>query len=161
MMSESSLKAALRHFEAIEINLVKLENVLAEIDAAIPIGIDFIDNHEYDTNCRIFDTLLAALPKIDAWKPDIYLFELDWIAQQRFDACEIDEIDYINFVEQEIAKPNKLLREYRYRFSQKRRELLRKALLKLLEAIDAKLQDLVNLLELDNPQSELITIDVL
>lgn len=40
-MSESTLNAALRHFEATEANLVKAEKLLTEIEAAIPHGVTF------------------------------------------------------------------------------------------------------------------------
>lgn len=156
-MPESPLNAALRHFEAAEANLVKSEKVLAEIEAAIPSGVAFGVDPEYETNCRMFEALLAALPKIDGWKPDIYLLELDWIAQQRLDALEIDEIESITWVERQIAEPAKLLREYRHRFNQKRRELIRNALLELIDAIDSNLCNLGKLLELDQPQHELVT----
>ena len=80
-MSESPLNAALRHFEAAEANLVKAEKILAEIEAAIPQGIAFGENPDYETSCRNFDALIGALPKIDGWKPQIILMELDEIAQ--------------------------------------------------------------------------------
>ena len=57
------------HFEAAEANLVKAERLLAEIEAAIPEGIAFAENPDYETNCRNFRALIAALPKIDGWKP--------------------------------------------------------------------------------------------
>jgi hypothetical protein len=158
-MPESPLNSALRHFEAAEANLVKSEYVLAEIEAAIPSGIAFGDNPEYETSCRMFEALLAALPKIDGWKPDIYLLELDWIAQHRLDALEIDEIESITWVERQIGEPAKLLREYRHRFNQKRRELIRDALLELIDTIDSNLRNLGKLFEVDQPRYEVVTDD--
>ncbi len=70
-MNDSPLNAALRHFESAEANLVKIEKVLVEIEAAIPQGIAFGDDPEYESNCRNFDALLESLPKIDGWKPQI------------------------------------------------------------------------------------------
>ena len=156
-MSESPLNAALRHFEAAEANLIKSEKVLAEIQETIPDGIAFGDNPEYETNCRMFEALLDALPKINGWKPDIYLFELDQIAQNRLDANEIGEIECIVSVERQIGEPSKLLREYRHRFNQKRRELIRDALLELIDTIDANLRNLLKLYEVDQPQNEVVT----
>ena len=72
-MNDSPLNAALRQFEATEANLAKIEG----------------ENHEYEENCRSFYALLESLPKIDQWKPEIYLMELDEIAQNRLDAQEI------------------------------------------------------------------------
>ncbi len=89
-MSDSPLNAALRHFEATEANLVKLERVLAEIEAAIPEGIVFVgDNPEYESNCRSFRTLLESLPAINGWKPEVAIMDLDEIAQNRLDAREV------------------------------------------------------------------------
>lgn len=158
-MSESPLNAALRHFEAAEANLVKAEKVLAEIEAAIPKGIVFGDNPEYESNCRTFKALLAALPKIDGWRPEISLLGLDEIAQNRLDAHEVGDIDCIISVEHLISEPSKLLREYRYRFNQKRRELVRDALTVLIDAIDANLRNLAKLIEGDHAPSEVITDD--
>ena len=49
-MADSPLNAALRHFEAAEANLIKIEKVLGEIEAAIPNGIAFGENPEYEEN---------------------------------------------------------------------------------------------------------------
>ncbi len=108
-----------------EANLIKIEKVLAEIESAIPEGIAFSENYEYEDNCRRFNSLLASLPKIDKWKPKIVLMDLDEIAQNRFDAQEVGEFECIVSVERRISEPARLLREYRYRFNQKRRELIR------------------------------------
>lgn len=158
-MSESPLNAALRYFEATEANLLKAEKLLAEIEAAIPSGIAFGENLDYETSCRNFDVLIAALPKIDGWRPEITLMELDEIAQNRLDAQEVGEIECIVSIERKIGEPSRLLREYRYRFNQKRRELIRDALIELIDAIDANLRNLGKLLEGDEPSNEVITDD--
>lgn len=148
-MADSPLNAALRHFEAAEANLIKIEKVLGEIEAAIPNGIAFGEIPEYEENCRSFYALLSSLPKIDQWKPSIALMELDEIAQNRFDAQEVGEIECVVSVERQIGEPAKLLREYRHRFNQKRRELIRDALTELIDAIDANLRELSKLLQED------------
>jgi hypothetical protein len=50
-MNDSPLNAALRHFEATEANLKKIEKVLEEIRAAIPDGVASSKNRDYDDNC--------------------------------------------------------------------------------------------------------------
>jgi len=156
-MSESPLNAAIRQFEAAEANLNKAEKVLAEIIKAIPCGIAFVgEDPEYEANCRSFYALLRALPKIDGWKPEITLLDLDQIAQWRLDAQEIGEIHCSVAVEREIAEPARLLREYRYHFNQKRRELIRDALIDLIDAIDANLRELKKLLQQDVPSNETV-----
>lgn len=156
-MSESPLNAALRHFEAAEANLVKAEKVLAEIDASIPEGIWFGNDPEYEDNCRNFHSLLEALPMIDGWKPSIYLMDLDEIAQNRMDAQEVGEFESKIYVERQIAEPAKLLREYRYRFNKKRRELIGDALTELIDAIDANLRILANISDDEKPPSTMVT----
>lgn len=155
-MADSPLNAALRHFEATEANLIKIEKVLGGIEAAIPDGIVFGENPEYEENCRSFDFLLNSLPKIDQWKPSIALMELDEIAQNRLDAREVGEIECVVSVERQIGEPAKLLREYRHRFNQKRRELIRDALTVLIDAIDENLRELSNLFQEDMESHETI-----
>jgi hypothetical protein len=156
-MSERPLNSALRYFEAAEANLVKAEKLLAEIDAAIPNGIAFGENPDYEANCRNLNTLITALPKIDGWVPEVTLMELDEIAQSRLDAQEVGEIECTMAVERQIGEPSRLLREYRYRFNQKRRELIREALAELIDAIDANLRNLTKLLEGDELSREVVS----
>src|SRR6266480_3550845 len=153
-MSESPLNAALRQFEAAEANLVKIEKVLTEIQAAIPRGIAFGDDPEYESNCRCFYVLMDALPKIDQWKPEITLMELDEIAQSRLDAQEVGEIECVISVERQIDEPSRQLREYRYRFNQKRRELIRDSLIELIDSIDGNLRELSKLIQDDHESNE-------
>src|SRR5262249_45994701 len=135
-MTDSPLNEALRHFEVAEANLNKAERVLGEIEAAIPAGINFGENPEYEDNCRNFDALIASLPKIDVWQPDIYLLDLDEMAQNRVDANEVGDFESQIAVERRIAEPARLMREYRHRFHQKRRELTRDALIELIDRVD-------------------------
>jgi hypothetical protein len=155
-MNESPLNAALRAFEAAEANLVKAEKLLTEIEAAIPSGIAFGEDPDYETNCWSFYALIAALPKIDEWKPEITLMDLDGIAQSRLDAQEVGEFESAMSIERQIGEPSRLLREYRYRFNQKRRELIRDALVELIDTIDGSLRNLGRLLGDDDPENEAI-----
>ncbi|MGD9849670.1 MAG: restriction endonuclease [Nitrospirales bacterium] len=158
-MTDSPLNAALRHFEGAEANLVKAENVLKDIEASIPQGVVFGENPEYEDNCRIFSSLLAEIPMIDGWKPWIYFMDANEIARNRLDAQEIGEIDCSIFVEEKIAEPAKLLREYRYRFNQKRRELIQDTLTELIDSIDANLRTLSKLLESEEDSNQVVTHD--
>lgn len=156
-MSDSPLNAALRHFEAAEANLIKAEKLLDEIEAAMPSGIVFGGNPNYDTNRRHLDAVVNALPKIDGWKPEITLMDLDEIAQCRLDAQEVGETEVIVAIERQIEEPSRLIRRYRYRLNQKRRELIRDALIGLIDAIDANLRNLSRLLEGEEPSSHVVT----
>lgn len=75
--------AALEKFEAAEANLSKLESLWTEIETLIPRGIVFGTNLEYEDRCRSYTDVLAALPKIDGWKPTAEPDDLDSIAQNR------------------------------------------------------------------------------
>lgn len=141
-MSDSSLTTALRQFEAAEANLAKLETLWEEITSLIPQGIVFGGNGEYDDRRRSFEAILANLPAIDGWKPQNVPIDLDDIAQWRLDAKDCGEITAEFTVEKEIEAPGREIREYRFKFNQKRRELIRDALVKLIDQVDAELRGL-------------------
>lgn len=167
-MNDNPLNAALRHFEAAEANLVKIEKVMVEIEAAIPEDIAFENNPEYETNRRNFHALLESLPKIDEWKPRITLMTLDEISQSRVDGDAVGTIEQVVLVEEEINEPFEMLSAYRYRFNQKRRELIREALVEMIDSIDGNLRELSNLLQekressetVDNPEFEALKSNV-
>ncbi len=139
---ESPLTTALRRFEATEANLVKLERLWDEIQELIPRGIQFGENPEYEDRCRSFNVVLKELPRIDGWKPDGQLLELDAIAQCRLDAQEIGEIESLVRIENLISEPGREIREYRYKFNQKRRELIRDALVDLIDSVDFDIRNI-------------------
>jgi hypothetical protein len=138
----SPLMAALQQFDASEANLKKIEHLWGEIQSLIPQDIMFGDNPEYEDRCRSFAEVLSALPLIDGWKPSISLPDLNGIAQDRFDAVELGELEAKIAVEAAIAAPGRDIREYRFRFNQKRRALIRDTLVDLIDNIDADVRAL-------------------
>lgn len=132
----SPIMLALKIFEAAEANLEKLERLWNKAESLMPAGISFGENADYDDARRSIDAVVAALPRIDAWKPSILLPALNEIAQNRFDAMEVGELDAKIAVEESISEPGRAIRDYRFRFNQKRRELVRDALLELIASID-------------------------
>jgi Restriction endonuclease len=136
----SPLMAALQQFDISEANLGKLERLWDEIRSLIPQGVVFGENAEYEDRCRSFAEVLGALPPIEGWKPVISLPDLNEIAQNRFDAMDLGEIEVTISVETAIAAPGSDLREYRFRFNQKRRALIRDTLVNLIDSIDADLR---------------------
>jgi hypothetical protein len=144
-MVESTLNEALRRFETVEANLGKAERLLDAISGAIPKAVVFGSNPEYESNCHHFEALVEALPKIKGWKPAIHLMELDEIAQNRLDAQEVGEVECVISVERRIDEPSRVLRQYRLRFDQMRRELVRDALRELISGVDACLHVLSQL----------------
>ncbi|WP_208153857.1 restriction endonuclease (plasmid) [Sinorhizobium medicae] len=138
--TSSTLMAALEQFEATEANLIKLERLWDEIASMIPTGINFGANVEYEDRVRSFDLLLASLPKIGGWKPTATPPDLDGVAQGRLDAMEIDEPSAHVSVERWIEEPGRELQEYRFRFNNMRRALIRDALIGLIDQIDADIR---------------------
>lgn len=153
-MPESPLNAALRQFEAVEANLTRAEKLVQLLEAAVPKGISFGEFPEYEQNNRDLADLLAALPKIDDWKPEIYVMDLNEIAQARLDAQEIGDFESQIAVEQQISAPSRALREYRHRFNKKRRSLVRDSLTELIDSVDLHLRQLSPLLQTDHAGNE-------
>jgi hypothetical protein len=150
-MEDSSLNAALRHFETTEANLAKLEKTWKDLRAIIPNGIAFVeDDPNYESNSRSFYNIWDSLPKIDGWKPVIKLLELNDIAQARLDAAEINDIEYKAGIEWHINEPAKIIREYRNRYNQKRRELIRDTILSLTISIDGYLREITSNFDVNN-----------
>tara|TARA_R100001129_G_scaffold170764_1_gene140471 strand:+ start:12295 stop:13482 length:1188 start_codon:yes stop_codon:yes gene_type:complete len=156
-MTESPLNTALRIFEAAEANLVKLEKLWVEMESVIPNGVAFLDDSGYENNSRDFENVLASLPKIDGWKPEIYLMDLNEIGQNRLDAMEVGESECEVSVENQIYEPAKLIREYRHKFDRKRRELVRDTLQSVIDSIDEDLRDLAIELESESEINEAVT----
>lgn len=156
-MTESPLNAALRFFEAAEANLVKLESLWIEMESVIPNGVAFLEDAGYENNCRDFENILASIPKIDGWKPEVHLMDLNEIGQHRLDAMEVGEIECEISVENQIYEPAKLIREYRHKFDRKRRELVRDTLQSVIDSIDEDLRDLAVELEGVSEINEAVT----
>lgn len=139
-MSESPMNAALRQFEAAEANIEKLERIWAEMQALIPGGISFGSDPKYEDRNRAYTGVLAAVPKIDGWKPESLPPDLNGLAQDRLDAREIDEVGAIVSVEEYVTAPGREIAEYRYRLNKKRRQLIRAALQEIMASVDESLK---------------------
>lgn len=140
--SQSPLMAALEKFEATEANLLKLENLWSEIEGLMPSGVSFGRDVEYEDRCRSYSALVAALPKIEGWKPQTEPPDLDDLARCRFDAMEVGEPFADISVERWAEEPGRELREYRFRLNSKRRALIREALINLIDQIDDDIRTL-------------------
>ena len=157
---DSPLMGALKQFEATEANLAKAERLWSEVRGLIPNGIKFVEDPEYEDRCRALRAILDALPAIDGWKPTVELFDLDDIAQRRLDANEIQEFEVAVSVEQSINAPGKVIREYRYRFNEKRRELIRDSLAELVNLVDADLATIQDEIKKKRSQTKFSSVAV-
>ena len=92
--------------------------------------------------CESIKDVLAALPKIDGWKPESVPMDLNSIGQNRLDAKEIGEISAEVGVEDQIEAPGREIAEYRHRLNRKRRQLIRSVMSDLIAGIDGTLRSL-------------------
>jgi len=148
---DSAIMTALEQFEAAEANLIKLERLSEELEAMVPSGIAFGGNAEYEDRMWSYAMLLESLPKIDGWKPTATPPDLDDIAQRRMDAMESGEFEAQISVARWIEEPGRELREYRFRFNNKRKALIRDTLVGLIDQIDA---DVRAVREIAGPEPE-------
>jgi len=141
-MNINTLNDALKQFEIVEANLVKLERLWGLIFQLIPSGLVFGTDEEHEDLCRKYKNVLNELPSINGWKPTSLPANLNNIAQSRLDAMEIDEITVEASVEDWIESPGRELKEYRFLLTQKRRQLVRDAVFSVIREIDNILKSL-------------------
>jgi hypothetical protein len=134
----SGIMDALRQFDATEANLSKLEHLWGELEAMIPSNVQFGANVEYEEGARTFQSMMQALPAIDGWTLNFEIHDWNEIAQIRMDASEAGEFESHVYAERILVlEPSKQIREYRARFTRKRRELVNDALAQLVADVDA------------------------
>ena len=132
----SPLSEALRHLEIVEANLVKLEHLWEGISQLIPDGPAFGSTPEYEDKCQSYSVILPYLNKIDGWRPSAQPLDFDTIGQWRIDALDIGEISATVAIDSEINKPGAELRQYRFLLNQKRRQITREELFRLIALVD-------------------------
>jgi hypothetical protein len=119
-----TLNTAVRELGIAEANLSKLVRIWSEIQVRIPEGPVFAETDpEYDARCLAFRRVLEEVPPIDGFSIPDLLYDLNDIAQMRFDAMEADDFESKLAVEQELASQGRKLGDYRIRLAQKRRQL--------------------------------------
>lgn len=133
---------ALKQFEATEANLSKLENLWKELQELFPESLQIGESPEYEDRRRSFYSILASLPKIGGWKPDISPPDWDSVVSSRFDFMELGEPFEEAKFEVSIWADGKEIREYRYRLNQKLRQLIRDALVAVIDKFDADLRQI-------------------
>ena len=97
--------------------MAKLERLWSEVWKLTPDGLQFGNDPVYEERVRVFEDVLAALPKIDGWKPTSVPMDLNSIGQSRLDAKECGEFSAEVAVEDEIEAPGRELAEYRHRLN--------------------------------------------
>jgi hypothetical protein len=135
-----NLEDAVNAFDVVAVNLSRLESVWTEIREAWPEGIAFgYGGPSYDDLRRSFGDLVASLPPIDGWTISARPEDPDAIAQARFEARELGEISAVIGVDREVERPGDEIAEYRFKFTKKRRQLVRHRLEELIALVDTAL----------------------
>ncbi len=132
---------ALKQFEATEANLLKLQNLWSELESLFSSTAALGHNPEYDDRCLSFNSILAALPLIDGWKPELSPPDPEGVNATRFDLMELGEPWETARFEAGLWSDSRQLGEFRFRLDQKRRALIREALLSLMDEFDTCLRD--------------------
>jgi hypothetical protein len=140
-VTSTTLYDAIEQFEAVEANLVKLEKLCNQIESLIPTGITFGPVLAYEDKCRAAVAIVEHMPKIDGWLLKLDFFDVDAIAQTRFDLAELMEPTAEISFENSLQEPSRQLREYRFKYNRKRRELIRGALENAIDQVDKLIRE--------------------
>lgn len=149
-----NLNEAVAQFDAVAANLVRLQNIWAEMKDLIPSGIAFVENgtegQRYQDLARAYEAMIQGLPPIGEISIQSIPWRINEIAQARFDLIDIDEPDAIVAVEDAIEAPTREIAEYRFRFNQARAKLVRERTAQLIREVDLLLVGLVERVERDS-----------
>lgn len=124
------LDAALTEFERAGANLEKAERVWAELSS------ERLTAEEHEHRQRVYMDFVAALPALDGFRvtqPPMSKVEIE---VARFEAGEVDDPDLYVRTEEKIGAPGAELREYRHRFQQARKDIVRSRVREVVKAID-------------------------
>jgi Restriction endonuclease len=136
-VSESDLERALHQFDRVETNLRRLDDLWLVYEARTLTGMSFgLDDAETDEIRRQFGLFVDVLPSIDGFRPDRDLLAFDDLSQWRMEAFEIGEISAEIAADRAAGKPGRDLAEYRHRFVDARRRLVRRSMDDAIERID-------------------------
>lgn len=142
--NSSPLSEALRHLEIAEANLVKLERLWDEISSLIPSLPAFGAPPKYEDKCQSFSIFLQYLTKIDGWRPSAEPWDFDSIGQARVDLLEIGigDIGETIALDNQIYMPGAELRQYRFLLNQKRRQITRQEMFRLIALVDNVIEEM-------------------
>lgn len=124
----ADMNDVLREFDSVEANLERLENLW--------------DRLAYEEDARAFRRILQVMPTIDGRRLEDSIMDLDEIAQARFDAEEVGEIECRVSVEQAVTQQGAHLRAYRARFQHQRRVFIREHLIAAVCEVDRLLAEI-------------------
>lgn len=124
-------------FDRAAANLDKLEAVWGRAQPLLPTGPAAGSSPEYDDLTRAWADLLSGLPRIDGWRIEGQLPDMDDVGRAYTDYFEIGEIPHA--VYEEIEQPGRDLAEYRYRLHRARRRATQRRLQELSDQVETTL----------------------
>lgn len=136
------LAAALNAFDRADANLVKLESVWSQLEAAMPGDVVFgLNTPEIAALLDAYDTIVAELPAIDGFRIDAVPTSPNDLAHNRFDALEIGEPLARVSIDDAAAEPGRQIAVCRRRLEAARRRLVREHVMNVSVVIDRALAD--------------------
>jgi len=138
------LNDAVKQFEAVEANLVKLEQLWKQIEKLLP-SLDEVqvgDQEQYVRAQRSFEHIAKPMPKVDGLELKICLAHPDEIFRMKVETLEIGEFTDRVALDSDLRRQGEVLGEYRFRMDGKRRALARQAVEPLCAGIEAILTNL-------------------
>ena len=149
----SPLNQALKQFEATEANVEKLQRLWARMEKLLPtsssISFDQEEVAQYEECSRSFNTIAAALPKIDGHKLTISHLPLQEVFQNALDCLELGEITATVSAEEAARKQGRDLAEYKFRLRRAKKLLARTTVQTLSKTVD----ELIPVLASEYPES--------
>lgn len=125
----SQLNEAVKEFEATGANLDKLDKLWKQMEPLLPSYASGVsgpsDEDVYKDIERKFENIRKIMPKIDGFKLANKIRPYDSIQPTMFDHVEIDEPYALLAFHQSLREQGNILKEYRFRLSVKRRQLVR------------------------------------
>lgn len=155
-MTAFSLNDALQQFDATEANLSKLTTLWGRVREMIGTSYSFGAPPGYDDACRAFRLILKTMPSIGVVAIKDELLEYDAVGHMRLDAQELGDVDCIVSVEQTIDEQGRQLEEYGFALRVKRRQLIRKRLLALVDTVDDVLRKTTPLIPAESPEQSAV-----
>lgn len=129
MAEAQDLNHVLGQFERVDSNLRKLETVWETLQS--------VDGEKHEGLVRSFENLLPGLPAIDGFEIHALPMSHSDAQLMRVQASDVGEPEVLVAAEQEIGEPGRQIAEYRFRFDQARRTIVRDRIAQVMSDVDA------------------------
>ncbi|MCV7254644.1 restriction endonuclease [Mycobacterium hackensackense] len=152
------LSAALAAYDAVALNLDKLDRVWTRMEELVPVG-PFLeagsDNDIAYTQLGEHWTEIAnSLPAIHGWKLVVQIIDYAAIGQARLDYLDNDDPDGLRAFEVTVAAPRTEAHRYRHKLAAARRRLVRTRCEELVRTVDTLLVSVPVDLDQELPEAQ-------